>query len=58
MKHARVLLFVVPVLLLGCNSWGSSSGWERRPELSEPDFEIEQAETQGSYTPIESSDED
>lgn len=60
MTHfARVLLVLaLPVLVAGCNraSWSPSSGWETYNDPDSPDFEVQDAETQGSYTPLQASD--
>lgn len=55
----RLFLFLLlPVLLFGCTRWGSSSGWERPAVPDEPDFDIQERETAGSYTPLQVGAED
>lgn len=59
MRSLRILILVLPVMLLGCNraSWGSSSGGSAYYDPDSPDFEVQDSETGGSYTPIQASDE-
>ncbi|MFK8000261.1 MAG: hypothetical protein AB8H86_11735 [Polyangiales bacterium] len=60
MRRTRaLLLFVLPVLLFGCNraSWGPDSGWETYNDPDSPDLEIQDNDqTQGSYTPLHASE--
>ena len=59
MRSVRVLLILVlPVVFFGCNraSWGPNSGWETYNDPDAPDFELQPAQTQGSYTPLNVSE--
>lgn len=60
MKNRLLLLVVAPLALSACNyaSWGSKSGWEFRNDPDAPDFEVQERETEGSYTPISENEGD
>ena len=51
------LLVVFSFVIASCTQWGSSSGWERSPDPDEPNIEVQDDETAGSYTPLESEAE-